>query len=67
MAKELVVGFKGWGPNLKMKERKSLNAWLGQDGQAILAPLMEVHAEGGISIVLEKRHDRLFLEKENHL
>jgi hypothetical protein len=57
VAKELVVGFKGWGPNLYMKEWKQWNAWLGQDGQAIFALLMEVHGrEGAVPSNVEIAH-----------
>ncbi|KAL2060125.1 hypothetical protein VTL71DRAFT_9947 [Oculimacula yallundae] len=47
VAHRLADAFKGWGPNLYMKEWKEWNAWLGADGQAIFALLMECHAEEG--------------------
>ncbi|CZR69816.1 uncharacterized protein PAC_19716 [Phialocephala subalpina] len=56
-AKILASGFKGWGPNLYMKEWKQWNAWLGQDGQAIFALLMEVHGkEGAVPTTVEIAH-----------
>ncbi|KAE8451458.1 hypothetical protein EG329_004087 [Mollisiaceae sp. DMI_Dod_QoI] len=79
-AKELASGFKGWGPNLYMKEWKQWNSWLGQDGQAIFALLMEVHSQEGAvptsveiahyaledrkRAVLEKERDRMGVPKE---
>jgi hypothetical protein len=46
-ARELASTFRGFGPNLYMKEWKQWNSWLGPDGQAIFALLMEVHDEEG--------------------
>jgi hypothetical protein len=46
-AQDLAAAFRGFGPNLYMKEWKQWNSWLGADGQAIFALLMEVHAEEG--------------------
>jgi hypothetical protein len=46
-ARELASTFRGFGPNLYMKEWKQWNSWLGADGQAIFALLMEVHDEEG--------------------
>ncbi|PMD37837.1 hypothetical protein L207DRAFT_567639 [Hyaloscypha variabilis F] len=46
-ARELASTFRGFGPNLYMKEWKQWNSWLGPDGQAIFALLMEVHEEEG--------------------
>ncbi|KUJ08662.1 uncharacterized protein LY89DRAFT_690711 [Mollisia scopiformis] len=69
VAKELAAGFKGWGPNLYMKEWKQWNSWLGQDGQAIFALLMEVHGqEGAVPVTVEIAHyaveDRKRAERE---
>jgi hypothetical protein len=56
-AGELASEFKGWGPNLYMKEWKQWNSWLGQDGQAIFALLMEVHGqEGAVPVTVEIAH-----------
>lgn len=46
-AHRVAQGFKGWGPNLYMKEWKAWNSWLGADGQAIFALLMEEHEKEG--------------------
>lgn len=56
-AKVLAAAFKGWGPNLYMKEWRQWNSWLGQDGQAIFALLMEVHGqEGAVPVTVEIAH-----------
>lgn len=56
-ARELASEFKGWGPNMYMKGWKQWNSWLGQDGQAIFALLMEVHGqEGAVPITVEIAH-----------
>ncbi|KAG4440852.1 hypothetical protein IFR05_003665 [Cadophora sp. M221] len=57
VAHRLADGFRGWGPNLYMKEWKEWNSWLGADGQAIFALLMEEHAkEGAVPKEVEIEH-----------
>ena len=46
-ARGLADEFLGFGPNLYMMSWKEWHAWLGADGQAIFAILMEVHGEKG--------------------
>jgi hypothetical protein len=46
-ARSLADEFMGFGPNLYMLGWKEWHAWLGVDGQAIFAILMEVHGEKG--------------------
>lgn len=58
-SRDLAVPFRGFGPNLYMKEWKQWNSWLGADGQAIFALLMEVHAgEGAVPREVEIAHYR---------
>ncbi|KAH9208195.1 hypothetical protein DL95DRAFT_450013 [Leptodontidium sp. 2 PMI_412] len=57
VAHRLADGFRGWGPNLYMKEWKEWNSWLGADGQAIFALLMEEHRkEGAVPKEVEIEH-----------
>ncbi|KAH7389192.1 hypothetical protein BKA64DRAFT_758385 [Cadophora sp. MPI-SDFR-AT-0126] len=57
VAHRLADSFHGWGPNLYMKEWKEWNAWLGADGQAIFALLMEEHGkEGAVPREVEIEH-----------
>jgi hypothetical protein len=46
-ARGLADEFLGFGPNLYLMSWKEWHAWLGADGQAIFAILMEVHGEKG--------------------
>lgn len=57
VAHRLADSFHGFGPNLYMKEWKEWNAWLGADGQAIFALLMEEHGkEGAVPREVEIEH-----------
>jgi hypothetical protein len=58
-ARDTAAGFRGFGPNLYMKEWKQWNSWLGADGQAMFALLMEVHdMEGAVPKEVEIAHYR---------
>ena len=46
-ARGLADEFLGFGPNLYMMSWKEWHAWLGADGRAIFAILVEVHGEKG--------------------
>ena len=46
-ARGLADEFLGFGPNLYLMSWKEWHAWLGADGRAIFAILVEVHGEKG--------------------